>query len=139
MSNHICMTYLNSELPLGANRDTRDGAIVIGGNDCALLGSTDTGHSLQGRGGGGHTLFLSVNFAYSKYMPRAKTDSRPTLPQSLWLEELAEAILDFFLLSFSFSPASTTSLESLRQLGQYLRHCDKYDIKRENQYSDHLT
>lgn len=72
-------------------------------------------------------------------MPHAKTGSRPTLPQSLWLEELAEAILDFFLLSFSFSPASTTSLESLRQLGQYLRHCDKYDIKRENQYIDPLT
>lgn len=47
--------------------------------------------------------------------------SRPTLPQSLWLEELADAIFDFFLLSFSFSPASTTSLESLRQPGQYLR------------------
>lgn len=50
MSNRICMTYLNSELPLGANRDTRDGAIVIGGNDCALLGSTNTGHSLKGQG-----------------------------------------------------------------------------------------
>lgn len=45
-----------------------------------------------------------------------------TLPQSLWLEELAEAILAFFLLSFSFSPASTTSLTSLRQPGQYLRN-----------------
>lgn len=47
-----------------------------------------------------------------------------TLPQSLWLEELAEAILAFFLLSFSFSPANTTSLESLRQPGQYLRQQD---------------
>lgn len=43
-----------------------------------------------------------------------------TLPQSLWLVELAEAILDFFLLSFSFSPARTTSFVSLRQAGQYL-------------------
>ncbi len=47
--------------------------------------------------------------------------SAHTLPQSLWLEELAEAILAFFLLSFSFSPANTTSLLSLRQPGQYLR------------------
>lgn len=47
MSNHICMTNLNSELPLGANRDAWDGAIVIRGNDGALLGSTNTGHSLK--------------------------------------------------------------------------------------------
>lgn len=47
MSNHISMTNLNSELPLGANRDAWDGAIVIGGNDGALLGSTNTGHSLK--------------------------------------------------------------------------------------------
>lgn len=49
---------------------------------------------------------------------------RPThampLPQSRWEEEVADAIFAFFLLSFSFSPACTTSLESVRQLGQYL-------------------
>jgi len=54
-----------------------------------------------------------------------KTRFAITLPQSLWLEELAEAILAFFLLSFSFSPASTTSLVSLRQFGQYLRRKHK--------------
>lgn len=53
------------------------------------------------------------------------TVAAPTLPQSLWLEELAEAILDFFLLSFSFSPARTTSLLSLRHPGQYLTHYDR--------------
>lgn len=47
-------------------------------------------------------------------------ESALTLPQSLWLEELAEAIFAFFLLSFSFSPARTTSFVSLRQAGQYL-------------------
>lgn len=129
------MTNLNSELPLGANRDAWDGAIVIGGNNGALLGSTNTGHSLKR---GAHITGISVNVAYSKYTPHAKTGSRPTLPQSLWLEELAEAILDFFLLSFSFSPASTTSLESLRQLGQYLRCCDKHIKNRENQYINQL-
>lgn len=56
-SNHICMTNLNSELPLGANRDTWDGAIVIGGNDGALLSSTNTGHSLK-RGRGTHYFYL---------------------------------------------------------------------------------
>lgn len=43
-----------------------------------------------------------------------------TLPQSLWLDELADAIFAFFLLSFSFSPARTTSLASFRHSGQYL-------------------
>lgn len=33
---------------------------------------------------------------------------------------MADAIFAFFLLSFNFSPACTTSLESVRQLGQYL-------------------
>lgn len=45
---------------------------------------------------------------------------RPTLPQSRCEDDVAEAILAFFLLSFSFSPASTTSLASFRQSGQYL-------------------
>lgn len=43
-----------------------------------------------------------------------------TLPQSRREEEVADAIFAFFLLFFSFSPACTTSLESVRQLGQYL-------------------
>lgn len=34
---------------------------------------------------------------------------------------MADAIFAFFLLSFSFSPASTTSLASFRHSGQYLR------------------
>lgn len=46
--------------------------------------------------------------------------NKPTLPQSRWEDELAEAILAFFLLSFNFSPAKTTSLASLRHSGQYL-------------------
>lgn len=41
------MTNLNPELPLGANRNAWDGAVVIGGNNGALLGSTNTGHSLK--------------------------------------------------------------------------------------------
>lgn len=40
-----------------------------------------------------------------------------TLPQSRREEEVADAIFAFFLLFFSFSPACTTSLESVRQLG----------------------
>lgn len=84
------------------------------------------------------TPYFYLPVTCSKYTPHAKTGSGPTLPQSLWLEELAEAILDFFLLSFSFSPASTTSLESLRQLGQYLRHCEKHVTNRENQYINQL-
>lgn len=43
-----------------------------------------------------------------------------TLPQSRLEDEVADAIFAFFLLFFSFSPACTTSLESVRQLGQYL-------------------
>lgn len=43
-----------------------------------------------------------------------------TLPQSRREDEVADAIFAFFLLCFSFSPACTTSLESVRQLGQYL-------------------
>lgn len=41
------MTNLNPELPLGANRNAWDGAVVIGGNNGALLGSTNTCHSLK--------------------------------------------------------------------------------------------
>lgn len=43
-----------------------------------------------------------------------------TLPQSRCEEDVADAIFAFFLLSFSFSPASTTSLASFRHSGQYL-------------------
>lgn len=43
-----------------------------------------------------------------------------TLPQSRCEDDVADAIFAFFLLSFSFSPACTTSLESIRQSGQYL-------------------
>ena len=43
-----------------------------------------------------------------------------TLPQSRCEDDVAEAIFAFFLLSFSFSPASTTSLASFRHSGQYL-------------------
>lgn len=55
------MANLNSKLPLGANRDSWDGSIVIGGNNGALLGSTDTGHPLERE-----TLFPSVIVACSK-------------------------------------------------------------------------
>ena len=41
-------------------------------------------------------------------------------PQSRELLELAEAILDFFLDSFSFSPALTISFSSFLQSEQYL-------------------
>lgn len=44
-----------------------------------------------------------------------------TLPQSLREDELADAIFCFFLLSFNFSPAKTTSLASFRHSGQYLK------------------
>jgi hypothetical protein len=43
-----------------------------------------------------------------------------TLPQSRCEDDVAEAIFAFFLLSLSLSPASTTSLASFRQSGQYL-------------------
>lgn len=43
-----------------------------------------------------------------------------TLPQSRCDDDVADAIFAFFLLSFSFSPASTTSLASFRHSGQYL-------------------
>ena len=64
-----------------------------------------------------------------------------TFPQSLWLEELADAILDFFLLSFSFSPANTTSLASLRQPGQYLKHARYIDscITKHNNIQDYIN
>lgn len=56
---------------------------------------------------------------------------RPTqampLPQSRREDDVADAIFAFFLLCFSFSPACTTSLESVRQLGQYLgQECHLY-------------
>lgn len=43
------------------------------------------------------------------------------MPQSRCEDDVADAIFAFFLLSFSFSPACTTSLESIRHSGQYLR------------------
>lgn len=57
MSNYICRTNLNPELPLGANRDAWDGAIMIGGNDGALLGSANTGHPLKR---GAHITGISI-------------------------------------------------------------------------------
>lgn len=51
----------------------------------------------------------------------SKTALELTLPQSLREEELADAIFCFFLLSFNFSPAKTTSLASFRHSGQYLK------------------
>lgn len=42
-----CVTDLHSEFPQGADGDTGDWAIVVGRNDGALLGSTNTGHSLE--------------------------------------------------------------------------------------------
>ena len=50
----------------------------------------------------------------------AENPDRCTFPQSRLLELLADAILDFFLLSFSFSPAFTTSFSSRLHSGQYL-------------------
>ena len=69
-------------------------------------------------------LKCTNTFAHLYKDPCLAALSALTLPQSLWLVELAEAILAFFLLSFSFSPASTTSLASLRQPGQYLQQQD---------------
>lgn len=49
-----------------------------------------------------------------------------TLPQSLLVWLVEEAILDFFLLSFNFSPAFTISFSSFLQLGQYLKYGKTY-------------
>lgn len=45
----VAWTDLHSELPQRADRDTRDRTIVVGRDDGALLGSTNTGHSLEDR------------------------------------------------------------------------------------------
>lgn len=44
----ICFSasYLNSELPHGANWNARNGSIVVGGDNGALLCAPNTGHAL---------------------------------------------------------------------------------------------
>ena len=52
---------------------------------------------------------------------RVPTNLWHTFPQSLFDVPVADAILAFFLLSFNFSPARTTSDESFLQSGQNLK------------------
>lgn len=42
------MTDLHSELPQGADGDTGDRSMMVRRDDRALLGATNTGHSLEG-------------------------------------------------------------------------------------------
>lgn len=58
----------------------------------------------------------------------ARGEGHLTLPQSRCEDDVADAIFAFFLLSFSFSPASTTSLASLRHSGQYLRRRGRHPL-----------
>lgn len=106
-------SYLNSEFPHGANGDARDWSVVVGGDDGAFLGAPNTRHALgreQGQPPAQRNKHNSKENSFGL-----------TLPQSLRDEELADAIFCFFLLSFNFSPAKTTSLASFRHSGQYLK------------------
>lgn len=43
----VAQTHLYSELPQRSNRDPRDRAVMVRRDNGALLGSTNTGHSLE--------------------------------------------------------------------------------------------
>ena len=111
---HTGLTDLDSEVPHGAHRDTRDGPEVVGGHNGTLCGAAHTCHALPcGKG------YVRNGKWGTGTGTGTRRDVCLTLPQSRREEEVADAIFAFFLLSFSFSPACTTSLESVRQLGQY--------------------
>lgn len=55
-------TDLHSKLPQGPDGNAGDWAVVVGRDDGALLGSTDTGHSLGG--GGVNCLFEHFGFEH---------------------------------------------------------------------------
>lgn len=86
---------------------------MVGGHNGTLCGAAHTCHALPS--GKGYVSDSEWGQEQDK-----EEGVRLTLPQSRREEEVAEAIFAFFLLFFSFSPACTTSLESVRQLGQYL-------------------
>lgn len=54
------VTDLHSELPEGSHWHTRDRAIVVGGDNCALLCAPNTGHTLQWEGESA-TLYKILN------------------------------------------------------------------------------
>lgn len=88
---------------------------MVGGHNGTLCGAAHTCHALPcGKG------YVRNGKWGTGTGTGTRRDVCLTLPQSRREEEVADAIFAFFLLSFSFSPACTTSLESVRQLGQYL-------------------
>lgn len=112
--------YLDSEPPHGAHRDPWDGSVVIGWNDGTLLGAPHTRHALSIRETEMEEQCEQAQEDGQACWGRAGQGGHLTLPQSRCEEDVADAIFAFFLLSFSFSPANTTSLASFRHSGQYL-------------------
>lgn len=111
--------YLDSEPPHGAHGDPWDGSVVVGWNDGALLGAPHARHALSSPERDGRQCERARE-GRQNCRGRTEQGGHLTLPQSRCEDDVADAIFDFFLLSFSFSPANTTSLASFRHLGQNL-------------------
>lgn len=91
---------------------------MIGRHNGALLGAAHARHALSIAKQRGEHREWPQEGGGQQGPPGAQGPL--TLPQSRCEDDVADAIFAFFLLSFSFSPACTTSLESIRQSGQYL-------------------
>lgn len=89
---------------------------MVRGDNGTLLCATNTRHTLFQK-----ARAISQELQETNATLQNKTAFELTLPQSLREDELADAIFCFFLLSFNFSPAKTTSLASFRHSGQYLK------------------